>query len=116
VLVCKRAALAARDHVPIRQEGERIFRAAKEQRRAVRVADRYQDTMRFTVAGPDRFLGSGHPDFQKDPDLPPLLGLIKSEDAGQTWEPVSMLGEADFHSTLWSDLRIQYGQVGMRRT
>jgi photosystem II stability/assembly factor-like uncharacterized protein len=53
--------------------------------------------MGFTVVGPDRFLGSGHPDFQKDPDLPPLLGLIKSEDAGKTWEQVSMLGEADFH-------------------
>jgi photosystem II stability/assembly factor-like uncharacterized protein len=62
------------------------------ERRSTRVADRYQDTMGFTIAGPDRFLGSGHPDFQKDPDLPPLLGLIRSEDAGQSWEPVSMLG------------------------
>lgn len=74
-----------------------LFRAAKEQRRAVRVADRYQDTMGFTVAGPDRFLGSGHPDFRKDPDLPPLLGLIESTDAGETWEPISLLGQADFH-------------------
>jgi photosystem II stability/assembly factor-like uncharacterized protein len=74
-----------------------LFRAAKGERESRRVADRYQDTMGFTVAGPDRFLGSGHPDFQKDPDLPPLLGLIKSEDAGQNWQSVSMLGEADFH-------------------
>jgi hypothetical protein len=74
-----------------------LFRAAKGQRESKRVADRYQDTMGFTVAGPNRFLGSGHPDFQKDPGLPPLLGLIKSEDAGQNWESVSMLGEADFH-------------------
>ncbi len=74
-----------------------LFRAEKGQQESKRVADRYQDTMGFTVAGPNRFLGSGHPDFQKDPDLPPLLGLIKSEDAGQSWEPVSMLGEADFH-------------------
>jgi hypothetical protein len=74
-----------------------LFRAAKGEQESKRVADRYQDTMGFTVAGPDRFLGSGHPDFNKDPDLPPLLGLIRSEDAGQSWEPVSMLGEADFH-------------------
>jgi hypothetical protein len=74
-----------------------LFRAAEGERRSTRVADRYQDTMGFTVVGPDRFLGSGHPDFNKDPDLPPLLGLIRSDDAGQNWEPVSMLGEADFH-------------------
>ena len=29
--------------------------------------------------------------------LPPLLGLIESTDAGKTWEPISLLGEADFH-------------------
>jgi hypothetical protein len=74
-----------------------LFRAPKDQENAERVADRYQDTMGFTVAGPDHFLGSGHPDFQKDPDLPPLLGLVESTDAGQTWEPISLLGEADFH-------------------
>jgi hypothetical protein len=74
-----------------------LFRAPKNQQKAVRVADRYQDTMGFSVAGPDRFLGSGHPDFKKDPDLPPLLGLIESTDAGQTWEPISLLGQADFH-------------------
>ena len=28
----------------------------------VRIADRYQDTMGFTVAGQNRFLGSGHPE------------------------------------------------------
>ena len=35
---------------------------------------RLQDTMGFAVVGPDRFLGSGHPDLRDD--LPPLLGLI----------------------------------------
>jgi hypothetical protein len=74
-----------------------LFRAAKGEQKAERVANRYQDTMGFTVAGPDRFLGSGHPDFNKDPGLPPLLGLIKSTDAGETWEPISLLGQADFH-------------------
>lgn len=64
---------------------------------AVRVADRYQDTMGFTVVGPGTFLASGHPDFQKDPHLPTRLGLIRSTDAGETWNSVSLGGEADFH-------------------
>jgi hypothetical protein len=72
-----------------------LFRAAPGDRRPRRVADRYQDTMGFTVTGPDRFLGSGHPDGRED--LPPFLGLIRSTDAGRTWEPVSLLGKRDFH-------------------
>jgi photosystem II stability/assembly factor-like uncharacterized protein len=64
---------------------------------ARRVGDSYQDTMGFTVVGPQHFLGSGHPDLQ-DPGLPPLLGLIESRDAGRNWQPVSLLGEADFHA------------------
>lgn len=61
-----------------------------------RVAGRYQDTMGFTIVGPGRFLGSGHPDLRED--LPSSLGLISSDDAGATWEPVSLLGEADLHA------------------
>jgi hypothetical protein len=72
-----------------------LFRAAPGGRRARRVADRYQDTMGFTVTGPDRFLGSGHPDGRDG--LPPFLGLIQSTDAGRSWSPVSLLGERDFH-------------------
>jgi photosystem II stability/assembly factor-like uncharacterized protein len=72
-----------------------LFRAPEGQQRARRVADRFQDTMGFTVTGPDRFLGSGHPDGREG--LPPFLGLIRSSDAGQSWEPVSLLGERDFH-------------------
>jgi hypothetical protein len=45
------------------------------------VADRYQDTMGFTVIGADRFLASGHPDGRGK--LPPFLGLIESTDAGE---------------------------------
>ena len=68
-----------------------------EQGQATRVADRYQDTMGFTVVGPGTFLGSGHPDFEKDPHLPTRLGLIRSADAGETWQPVSLSGQVDFH-------------------
>src|SRR5688500_5554441 len=70
-----------------------LFRAAEGERKATRVADRFQDTMGFTVVGPDRFLGSGHPDGREQ--LPPFLGLIESRDAGLTWEPVSLVGERD---------------------
>ncbi len=61
-----------------------------------RVADRWQDTMGFAVVGPGHFLGSGHPDLRED--LPSSLGLIEATDGAETWEPVSMLGEADLHA------------------
>ena len=61
-----------------------------------RIADRWQDTMAFTIIGPDHFLGSGHPDMRED--LPPHLGMIESTDAASTWSSVSLKGEADFHA------------------
>jgi hypothetical protein len=72
-----------------------LFRSDKGGATSERVANRYQDTMGFTVVGPDHFLGSGHPDPRES--LPPLLGLIESKDAGESWAPTSLLGEADFH-------------------
>ena len=72
-----------------------LFRAGPREVRARRVADRFQDTMGFTVVGPDRFLGSGHPDGRER--LPPFLGLIESRDAGRTWRAISLQGRADFH-------------------
>lgn len=39
--------------------------------RPQRIAQRWQDTMGFTIAGPDLFYGSGHPDARED--LPPHL-------------------------------------------
>jgi len=61
-----------------------------------RIADRAQDTMGFIVARPGLLLGSGHPD-PADPSLPGDLGLISSTDSANTWEQVSLAGEADFH-------------------
>jgi hypothetical protein len=72
-----------------------LFQVPEGESEAVRVGDNLQDTMGFTVVGPDEFLGSGHPDLQQD--LPPYLGLIRSEDAGESWQPVSLEGDADFH-------------------
>lgn len=71
-----------------------VFRVEEGER--TRIADRWQDTMGFVVVGPGHFLGSGHPDPREK--LPPSLGLVESTDAGETWEPVSLLGEADLHS------------------
>ena len=61
-----------------------------------RVGTSFQDTMGFTVVGPDTFLGSGHPDLRDD--FPPLLGLIESTNAGRDWSPISRLGQSDFHT------------------
>jgi len=63
---------------------------------ATRIADRWQDTMAFTVTGPGTFLASGHPDLREN--LPPHLGLIESTDTGETWQSLSLQGEADFHA------------------
>ncbi|MEW1996910.1 F510_1955 family glycosylhydrolase [Streptomyces coelicoflavus] len=65
---------------------------------ATRVADRYQDTMGFTVTGPATFLASGHPGPAESGTRPAHLGLIQSTDAGRTWQTLSAEGEADFHA------------------
>lgn len=52
--------------------------------------------MGFTIAGPQHFLGSGHPDLREK--LPSRLGLIASTDNGQSWQQLSLLGKADFHA------------------
>ena len=54
-----------------------------------------QDIMGFAVAGPDLFLGSGHPDVRDAG--PSRLGLISSMDRAVSWQPVSLSGEVDFH-------------------
>lgn len=69
------------------------------------------DLMGFTVAGPGDLLASGHPDL-RDQSLqvagkPPLLGLVHSDD-GTTWEPLSLLGDVDFHNLVAAHGRV-YG-------
>lgn len=54
------------------------------------------DLMGFTVAGPGRFLASGHPG--PGVDLPQPVGLIESTDGGRTWQPLSRQGQSDFHA------------------
>lgn len=69
------------------------------------IAGRTQDFMGFTIIGPDRFLGSGHPG-RGDNDQPSQLGLIESTDGAQTWTSLSLSGEADFHA-----MEAKHGQV-----
>jgi photosystem II stability/assembly factor-like uncharacterized protein len=52
--------------------------------------------MGFAVVGSDHFLASGHPDIRED--LPTHLGLIESTDGAETWNALSLHGEADFHA------------------
>lgn len=87
-----------------------LFEAKPDAPEATRVGKRFQDTMGFTVVGPNRFLGSGHPDLTeaREKGLPPLLGLIASTDAGRTWKPISLQGEADFHVLRFAGNRV-YG-------
>jgi photosystem II stability/assembly factor-like uncharacterized protein len=47
-------------------------------------------------AGPGRLLASGHPEGGES-GLPEDLGLMRSNDGAKTWEPVSDLGQSDFH-------------------
>jgi len=74
------------------------FRVIPESGDASLIGDTRQDTMGFTVVGPDHFLGSGHPDLVgRRAGQPAQLGLIESTDAGATWAPIALSGEVDFH-------------------
>ncbi|MFD2027314.1 F510_1955 family glycosylhydrolase [Promicromonospora aerolata] len=77
---------------------------------ATRVADRVQDYMGFTVAGAGHFLASGHPG--EGQGGPSSVGLIESTDAGETWETLSLSGEADFHALEYRHDRV-YGLNSM---
>jgi len=87
-----------------------LFKAASNEQRLRRIGDSAQDIMGFSVVGPDRFIGSGHPD-PNDTSSPPNLGLIESRDAGKTWKNISLRGQADFHVLQSSGERV-YGFDG----
>jgi hypothetical protein len=72
-----------------------LFQAGKGKTKLQRMGESRQDIMGFSVVGPRRFIGSGHPDPSQN--LPPNLGLIESRDGGKSWKNISLLGQADFH-------------------
>lgn len=86
-----------------------LFRAAGGSQRLQPVGDERPDVMGFSVVGPRRFIGSGHPD--PGAQGPPDLGLIESRDGGVRWRTVSLAGEADFHVLRASGRRV-YGFDG----
>ena len=83
-----------------------LFRVGPGERRPARVGDQSQDTMGFTVLGPDRFIASGHP--EPGASAPPVLGLMSSRDGGRSWRSISLSGSADFH-LLRAERRYIYG-------
>ncbi len=55
------------------------------------------DVMGLTVTD-GVLLASGHPGMDTPSEWgSPNLGIIRSEDSGQSWEPVAFTGEEDFH-------------------
>lgn len=52
------------------------------------------DYMGYTAID-DGFFSSGHPDLRTK--FPPLLGLVRSQDAGRTITSLAFSGESDFH-------------------
>ena len=63
---------------------------------AIRVGESRDDLMAFTGDPSTLLLASGHPG--PGSDLPNPLGLVTSTDGGDSWTPVSLTGQVDFHS------------------
>jgi hypothetical protein len=67
------------------------------------------DAMGLTSAG-DMLYASGHPGPTTSPELgAPNLGVLRSTDAGQSWEPVAFTGQEDFHVLTASGAGAIYG-------
>ncbi len=74
------------------------------------VSDLNSDLMGFAVGEEGRFYASGHPG--EGEDGPFALGLITSSNGGESWEPVSLSGEADFHALdAWSEGVVGYDGI-----
>src|SRR3546814_9254351 len=64
-----------------------------------RISEDRHDFMGFTVAGPGRFLASGHPGIGTDAfqELDrTLFGLVERIAGGRTWDPVSLARDVGF--------------------
>lgn len=68
---------------------------------AVLVGDEQHDLMAM-AAQADTLIASGHPNLLMEryqvEGRPPFLGLVRSNDSGESWEIVDLLGDADFHA------------------
>ena len=74
--------------------------------RAVLVGDEQHDLMAM-AAQADTLIASGHPSLSLEryqvEGRPPFLGLVRSNDSGQSWQIVDLLGDADFHALIPTD-------------
>ncbi len=75
--------------------------------RAVLVGEVQHDLMAMTDGSNGTLIASGHPDLTR-PEYevegkPPFLGLATSEDFGESWDVIGLLGEADFHALVVQD-------------
>ena len=75
-----------------------LLRVDPDTQESERVGGHYRDMMGFAVVGPDEFLASGHPDVPGMVDGDPRqLGVLRSTDAGLSWQELSLVGLADLH-------------------
>ncbi|WP_236611086.1 F510_1955 family glycosylhydrolase [Halalkalibacterium ligniniphilum] len=58
-------------------------------------AEHQHDLMGYTIVDENTMMSSGHPSPQSD--LVDPLGVMISEDNGETWEPIALYEEVDFH-------------------
>lgn len=76
-----------------------LYRLGPNDTRPRKVGAVSYDLMGLAVIGPRSYLASGHPDSAaaSRKGLPSNLGLIRTDDGGKRWRPISLLGGADFH-------------------
>ncbi|MDA2988888.1 MAG: DUF305 domain-containing protein [Actinomycetota bacterium] len=72
-----------------------VHRVDPESGASERVGESRDDFMGFAGAADATLVASGHPGPGSTHPNP--LGLITSDDGGQTWQSVSLLGQVDFH-------------------
>lgn len=78
-----------------------------------RVGDEVHDLMAMTREPGGDIVASGHPDLRLEQyrvdGAPSFLGLARSSDDGETWDVVGLLGEADFHAIVPTEVGLLAG-------
>ena len=89
---------------------EGIFTATADGEIGPRVGGNDFDAMGLTALNGD-LIASGHPGRNTPAELGERnLGIIRSQDGGETWEPVAFTGEKDFHALTAGPDGTLYGQ------
>ncbi|MEX8059286.1 WD40/YVTN/BNR-like repeat-containing protein [Microbacterium sp. 16-032] len=89
---------------------EGIFSATATGELGPRIGGHDFDAMGLTALGGD-LIASGHPGRNTPAELGVgNLGVIRSQDGGETWEPVAFTGEKDFHVLTAGPDGALYGQ------